>query len=189
MQAYIPELIDKIEAVSLAAKENFQSLDASQLNWKTSPEDWSVAQCLHHLITTNELYFPIFTAVQNDKVPQNIFSRMRLFSGFFGRMLVKQLGPEVIRKAKSPTTFQPSQSELPADILDQFLAHQHKLVQQYQALPSQDFSKLIIISPAASFVTYSLKDALHILAGHEERHLAQAKGVMQMPQFPINLQA
>lgn len=187
MQAYIPVLIDKIEAVSLAAQQSFQSLDTTQLNWKANPQDWSVAQCLDHLMTTNELYFSIFTAVQNDSVPQNIFSRLGLFSGMFGRMLIKQLGAEVIRKSKSPANFQPSQSELPADILDQFIAHQLELVKQFEALPSQDFSKLIIISPAASFVTYSLKDALHIIAGHEERHLAQAKRIMQM--FPLNLQA
>ncbi|MEL7531409.1 MAG: DinB family protein [Bacteroidota bacterium] len=188
MPTYLQELIARIEQVSAKAKAQFEGLSSEDLNWKADANSWSVAQCLDHLITTNELYFPILTAAQNAQPPQNIFSRLKLFSGLFGRLLRKQLGAEVINKSKSPKSFQPATSGLPADILSQFLSHQTKLIAHLKALPDRDFSKMIMISPAAAFVTYSIEDALYILTGHEERHLAQAKRVMQMPSFPTNLQ-
>ncbi|MEL7341094.1 MAG: DinB family protein, partial [Bacteroidota bacterium] len=153
--------------------------------WKPNPKSWSIAQCLDHLITTNELYFPIFDGLKTGTVPSNFFARFGIMSGYFGRLLRRTLGPDVVRKAKSPANFQPSQSDLGGDIVSRFLAHQEVLLQAYADLPNQDLSQIIMISPAASFVTYSIEDALHILAGHEERHLRQAQRVMQEANFPI----
>ncbi len=188
MPSYIPELIARIKTVSAEANKEFAGLDAKSLNWKPNAKSWSIAQCLDHLMTTNLLYFPILTAAQNDQPPQNIFSRLKLFSNFFGRMLRKQLGAEVINKSKSPQSFQPSASKLSEEIVSLFLEHQVELIRHFEALPEKDYGKMIMISPAAAFVTYSVEDALFILTGHEERHLGQAKRVMQMPGFPTNLQ-
>ncbi|MEM6346270.1 MAG: DinB family protein [Bacteroidota bacterium] len=188
MPSYILGLVARIEAVSAEVEKEFSALDGLSLNWKVSPKSWSIAQCLDHLITTNKLYFPILTAAQNAQPPQNIFSRLKLFSGFFGRTLRKQLGAEVISKSKSPKNFRPTASDLSTDIVSNFLRHQETLIAQFEALPERDFKNMMMISPAAAFVTYSLEDALYILTGHEERHLGQAKRVMQMPGFPTNLQ-
>jgi hypothetical protein len=46
--------------------------------------------------------------------------------------------------------------------------------------------KIIITSPVASFVTYSLLDGYKIIVAHEQRHFAQAKRVMQLSEFPKN---
>lgn len=53
------------EANELAtyAQARFGGLSEGQLNWKPDSERWSIAQCLHHLITTNAAYFPVFEQV------------------------------------------------------------------------------------------------------------------------------
>ena len=38
----------------------------------------------------------------------------------------------------------------------------------------------IVTSPASNLVTYTLGDALEIILGHEQRHINQAKAVLDM---------
>ncbi|MEL6654363.1 MAG: DinB family protein, partial [Bacteroidota bacterium] len=153
MQSEIQALAKRIKQVSEDAKASFVGLSIEQLNWKGNPQSWSIAQCLDHLMTTNELYLPIFAAIDTDTVPHNFFSRFRILSGYFGSLLRRTLGPEVVRKAKSPSNFQPSQSDLGGDVLARFLAHQERVLHAYTSLPEADLSQIIMISPAASFVT------------------------------------
>lgn len=47
-----------------------------------------------------------------------------------------------------------------------------------------DLEKTIITSPVAAFVTYSVLDGYRIIVRHGQRHLAQAKRVMEVEGFP-----
>jgi hypothetical protein len=47
-----------------------------------------------------------------------------------------------------------------------------------------DLEKIIVTSPAASFIAYSLMDAYRIIVVHEKRHLQQAKRVAEESGFP-----
>jgi hypothetical protein len=49
-------------------------------------------------------------------------------------------------------------------------------------------STMIITSPVAAFVTYSLKDAYTIMALHNRRHFNQAKRVTEAAEFPMPAQ-
>ena len=60
-------LLERIDAVTSAAKDEFCALSATQLNWKPHPESWSIGQCLDHLITTNNTYFPMLEQIAQGK--------------------------------------------------------------------------------------------------------------------------
>ena len=49
---------------------------------------------------------------------------------------------------------------------------------------SLDSTKIIITSPVASVITYSLADAIQLMSVHERRHFQQAERVMQAQGFP-----
>ena len=38
----------------------FSNISLEQLNWKPSPQSWSLAQCLHHLIVAGSSLFSCF---------------------------------------------------------------------------------------------------------------------------------
>lgn len=181
---FLSPILERIHSSTQFAQQHFAALTSSQLNWKADSSRWSIGQCLDHLITTNELYFNKIDQVASGSYSSNFWEKAGFLSGFIGRKMVDMLGPTVTRKAKSPANFQPSASEIPSDIVMRFVDHQSVLKQKLQQLESQELEKLIISSPAATFVTYSLADAIRIIAGHEERHLNQALHVKESEGFP-----
>ena len=54
--AWCRRLIRELDAADVRAKAVAESLTPRQLNWKPSPAEWSVGQCLEHLSIANEVY-------------------------------------------------------------------------------------------------------------------------------------
>jgi hypothetical protein len=174
----IPSVISDLEAISAEVQEAFSNLTVSQLNWKPDEKNWSVAQCLEHLIVINSLYFPVFESLRVPNVTRTFLEKYSPFSGFFGRFLITRLGPESLKKMKTSKKAFPSASEIGGDIVDRFVRHNGELAGHVERLPEGMDLKTIITSPLARLVTYSLDDCLTILVVHERRHVLQAKRVM-----------
>ena len=56
MDKRIESIISDMNAVAEDAKTTFAPLSGDQLNWKPGEKSWSVAQCLDHIIKTNEQF-------------------------------------------------------------------------------------------------------------------------------------
>ena len=54
MDERINYITSEMQNVADDAKSTFGGLSSDQLNWKPGKKSWSVAQCLDHLIKTNE---------------------------------------------------------------------------------------------------------------------------------------
>jgi uncharacterized damage-inducible protein DinB len=84
------------------AKEKVQSelsnISLQQLNWKPSPESWSIAQCLEHLVISHTVYFPALQKVIDGVYEMSFWERYSPFSGIFGRMLKNQLQEQPKKK-------------------------------------------------------------------------------------------
>ena len=176
-------LVGELEAVTADARGVFGPLDARQLNWKPAPESWSVAQCFEHLLTTNKGYFPPIEGVLASVKP-TFWQRMPVLPGLAGRLLIKSLDPKSTRKIKAPQKFQPAQSDISPSVIDDFVDQQAKIVEKMKATEHLDLEKIIITSPVAGAITYSLMDAYRIIVVHEARHFQQAKRVTEEPGFP-----
>ena len=166
-----------LERITADASASFGGLTGEQLNWKTDEKSWSVAQCLEHLITVNNLYFPIFERMRAGNVPNTFLEKYSPLSGFFGRFLIKAMMPENPKKMKTSKNAYPSSSEIAADIVERFAKHNRELADHIAKIPPEFDLRTIITSPLAGFVTYSLDDCLTMLVVHEQRHMLQAKRV------------
>lgn len=181
----ISHLLNRLDLVTREASNRFATLTEAQLNWKPRPDAWSVAECLHHLITTNTQYLTTFASLHAGTYNEHWLHRLPArWHRFWGRLLIRHLGPEVRNRSKSPAAFRPSASRLPVGLVDDFARHQQQLKEAIVALYGLNLQQTIITSPASAWVTYSLHDALLIIAGHEERHLNQAKRVTAHNAFP-----
>ena len=169
--------------IAAEAKSTFGRLTPTQLNWKPSAERWSVAQCFDHLLTTNKGYFPPIEGVIGGIKP-TFWERLPLVPGLAGKLLIKSLDPKSTRKIKAPKKFQPVQSDISASVIDDFVDQQARIVEKMKATEHFDLEKIIITSPVAAAVTYSLMDAYRIIVVHERRHFAQAKRVTEEAAFP-----
>jgi hypothetical protein len=177
-------LVAELQAVASDASKVFGGLSAVQLNWKPSAERWSVGQCFDHLIVTNRTFFPAIEKVAAGTFQSSLWGRVSPLSGFFGRLILKALDPERGRKTKAPRVFEPSQSEVAADVIKQFEAHQGELSARIRATAGADLRGLKVTSPVSPVATYSLLDAYRIVVAHERKHFAQARRVTQSEGFP-----
>ncbi len=181
--ADLPSLIAAVNKVAADTTSTFGPLSPLQLNWKPSPERWSLAQCFDHLLTTNKGYFPAVDGVLAGK-KQTFWQSMPGLPGLGGKLLIKYLDPASTRKIKAPKRFEPAQSDINASIIEDFVEQQKKIIEKMQATQNLDLEKIVITSPAASAITYSLMDAYRIIVVHERRHFQQAKRVTEESAFP-----
>ena len=186
MNEELPQLINDLRAVAADARTSFGTLTPAQLNWKPSPTEWSVAQCLDHLITSNSGYLPLIKSVISSEHKTSLKERLPLLPRFFGPMVLKVVQPQSQRKLKAGRNFQPSSSAIDPDIILRFASQQNELADQMKLSDKLDLRKIIITSPVASFVTYSLLDGYRIIVAHDQRHVAQAKRVTNRDSFPTS---
>jgi len=184
MSTDVASVVEEIHTIGADAERVFGSLSPSQLNWKPSAERWSVGQCFDHLITTNLTYLPIIDSVIAGKKQSNVWQKLPVLPGMWGKLLLKFLDPASTRKVKAPKKFEPAQSDINGSIIHDFVAHQSLVAEKMQATANLDPARIVITSPASSMVAYSLMDAYRIIAVHERRHFQQAQRVTEESGFP-----
>ena len=180
----LQQLKDDLQTIAGDTRNQFGKLSVEQLNWKPAADRWSVAQCFDHLLTGNAAYFPIFDSVISGQKQTRVVERLPLFPKVWGRLLIKSLDPKTTRKMKAPAGFQPSSSNIPGSIIDDFVAQQKRVSDSIDATRNLEPERIVITSPAVSLVTYSLLDAFRIIVVHEKRHFQQAQRVTEEPLFP-----
>lgn len=183
----LDSLVRHADAIANDARKVFGRLTKEQLNWKPSAERWSVAQCFAHLITSNSGYLAIVDDVLNGQKKSSVWQKLPFLPSLWGKMLIKSLDPAQTRKMKAPKRFEPAQSDVSDSIINDFAAQQEKIIEKIKATANLDLEHIVITSPAASFVTYSLMDAYRIIVVHERRHFQQAQRVTEESGFPTTL--
>ncbi|MFN8485066.1 MAG: DinB family protein [Anaerolineae bacterium] len=174
------------EARRIAADVNTQygALSVEQLNWKPNAEAWSIGQNLDHIVTANATYFATLADVAAGRKVAHGWERVPVLPGVTGRLMVWGLDPKAARKMTAPQVFQPSQTDVPGDIVATFLQQQAELLSYMERTRSERALKTVITSPASSFVTYSVLDAYRIIIVHEQHHLVGVERLAHLPPFP-----
>ncbi|HEX5966076.1 MAG TPA: DinB family protein [Pyrinomonadaceae bacterium] len=180
----IDRLVNRADAIGRDARKVFGALTKEQLNWKPSAERWSVAQCFDHLMTTNSGYLPIIDDILKGQKQSSVWQKLPFLPSLWGKMLIKSLDPSQTRKMKAPKRFEPSQSDVNGSIINDFASQQQLLIEKIKATSNLELERIVITSPAASFISYSLMDAYRIIVVHERRHFQQAQRVTEESEFP-----
>jgi hypothetical protein len=163
-------------------ESTFGGFDQNQLNWKPAPESWSVAQCLDHLIKSNEEFFPELDDLAAGTRKNTFWQNWSPLSGLAGAFLVGTLKKDG-QKVKTNQKMTPP-SEIDAGIVATFQNHQTELVKKLSAVNSADWRKVVLTSPFVKIMTYRMDTGLQAIIEHEKRHVRQAKRVIEMEGFP-----
>lgn len=183
MDERIDYVMTEMQKTSDDVRASFGGLSSDQLNWKPGEKSWSVAQCLDHLILTNEQFYPEFDKLAAGTRKNSFIENYSPLTGFFGRFLIKAV-TEDSKKAKAPSKSIVPPSELPADIVEKFTTHISKVNEKIAACAGADRETTVVTSPFLFIMTYKLDDAYSVLVEHTKRHIRQAKRVMQADGFP-----
>ena len=170
----------KIDEITSAFKKEFGHLSVKRLNWKPNAQTWSIAQNMDHLIVINESYRPILKQVRENKHKLPWIAKLDFIVNFLGKTLLKAVHPDRRRKTKTFSIWEPSATDLGADIIDKFEKHQTELKKLIEASMDLVEKGTIISSPANRNIVYKLETAFDIIVTHEQRHFEQAKESLTM---------
>jgi hypothetical protein len=184
MDERIASIISDMTAVAEDAKATFGGLSNDQLNWKPAEKSWSIAQCLDHLIKTNEQFYPEFTKLASGNRRNSFLENYSPLTGWAGRFLIKAVS-EDSKKAKAPSKAIVPPSDIDAGIVDAFCRHVAEVNAKIESVADADRKKTVVTSPFLAIFTYTLDDAYTVLVEHSKRHVRQAKRVMDAEGFPV----
>lgn len=170
----------EIDAVTESFLSAFGTLTNDELNRKPTPESWSIAQIIEHLIITNKSYYPIIESAQNGILKLPLVARIDFIVNFFGKLILKSVKPGSKKKIKTFPIWQPAHSSIPEGILQRFEKEQSELKDFIYASKDLLDLRAVIHSPANKNIVYRLETAFDIIIAHEKRHFLQAKEEMQM---------
>jgi hypothetical protein len=183
MKKELEDLHSDLNNVTADVRESFAGLSPRELNWKPAPDRWSVGQCFEHLNAAGSGMIKAIEAKIDGISPVTFYERLPLLPKLFGRVISNAVSPEAERKMKAPKIFEPTQSDVDDGVVVSFLEFQPAIA---AAMERCTDTRIIMGSPASAFITYSLLDAFTIVVRHEQRHVLQAKRVMEHTDFPHN---
>ncbi|MGH9818696.1 MAG: DinB family protein, partial [Pyrinomonadaceae bacterium] len=131
------DVIAEIEKITEDFRSAFGSLTDSQLNWKPTGESWSVAQCLDHLIKSNDEVRPAIDAKLSG-AKNSFWESWSPLTGFFGGFLKKSLMSDK-RKFKAPTKNIVPPSDIPPQIVERFAENQTVVIESIRAMDGLDW--------------------------------------------------
>jgi hypothetical protein len=171
------EVIAGLREVAVDAQRTFGTLDEARLNWKPDATQWSVAQCFEHLIAANALVRERATQAIDDP-SRSFWQRVPVLPGMFGRLLVGSQSPGKRGKFKASPLATPESSNIPVDIIPRFVGQHHDLAAWVGSMTEDRARRTVMISPFASFISYSVLDGLRLIVAHDRRHFEQARRVL-----------
>ncbi len=189
------QLVQDFEKITNAIirwiQQDVSKLSTQQLHHKPSPDKWSVAECLQHLVYYGDFYIP---TIYNILAKYTATTTQETYtSGWLGEKMIQSIKIQPdgnVMKMKAPKDSNPSlpQYILPkenvTDILALFLLQQQQYLAFIETTKDCDWQTIKIPTTLSNWIKVRLGDILQVLFYHNERHVLQAKNVLKSPSFP-----
>ena len=179
---HLRKLLDDLNTVTAETERLRATLSDAQCIWKPEPGVWNVLECFHHLIVTDELYYPRLHAVIEKASREGGSTPFRPSS--FGKTFIRYVSPGSQRKIKTFRTFEPSPALTDVTVLQQFVDHQDELTALIRQADGINLNRGKFSSPASRLLRFSVGEGLTVLVVHQQRHLQQAQRLTQRSDFP-----
>ncbi len=174
----IDELLVIIEDTNSAVKK-FKELSLTQLNYKKSPESWSILECIEHLNLYGDFYLPEIQKqiLKAEKVSIASTVKSGLLGNYFANLMKVKNGE--VKKMQSPKDKNPANSHLTVTTIDRFLKQQELLKSLILQSKKIDLTKTKTAISISSLIKLRLGDTFRFLVFHIERHMQQADKVLR----------
>jgi len=157
---------------------DFAELNEDQLNKKSSPDKWSIGECIDHLVVSHEQYLYKIRKVYIEKLPSGK-DLIQYKHSLFGKLLINAVAPETKRKVKTFKVFNPDHKLIKASVVDDYHRSLNELIDIAGKFEGYDLNKIRISSPISSFIRLNIGDAFMIHLNHDRHHINQANKVLE----------
>jgi hypothetical protein len=161
-------------------------LSAEQLDWAPEPGQWSIAQCLEHLVVAWRCYHPVLaTAIGSARERAGSSAGASAYRPtWLGARFVSSMRDTTgQRRFRAPRMFQPAARPAPG-AAERLLATQQELRALIDQAAGLELTRVKLRSPVTALVRLNLGEALELQVVHIARHLAQARRVRAHAGFP-----
>lgn len=174
-QNLIQDLIERTQE-NLNAATRFHELPEDTLNWKMTPEKWSILECIEHLNRYGHFYIPeIGQRIENSKHPPSA----NFSSGWLGNYFANSMLPGK-SKMKTFQSMDPANSSLEKQVIEQFISQQHQLLELLNQSRNTDLSRVRTSISISKWLTLKLGDTFRVVIYHNQRHIVQAQRNLEM---------
>lgn len=181
--AWAARMLEELDASDRQASDVARELSPAQLNWQPAPGQWSVGQCLDHLLKANQVYVPpIARALDGRPASAPVAD---ITPGWFGRWFIRtQIDPSTQRRrGRAPGKIAPAPNVDPS-VLDEFVRSNDAARDLVRRASGYDVNRIRFVNPFVPLVRFTVGTGLEIVWRHQRRHLLQAERVKQSPGFP-----
>lgn len=183
MHHELQQIVDYIEATRDTLNAKSRLLSQPQLDFRPSPEAWSIGETLDHLHKVESGVTMMLTkckaAVKADTVPA-LSDSLDLRATW---TLLDSLPIErVTRPVKSPAAVTPVHGTDKTILIENLNASRRRLHETFESLKDYDLSSINF--PHPFFGAWNMYNWLLFIGKHERRHLAQIEAVLESDDFP-----
>src|SRR5512140_3103439 len=184
MTPQIEDYQKQFEGVKKVAEELIAGLNPYGFNWHPAPGSWSIAECLDHLIVVGNLLIPKLDEAIRAAREQNHAGVGPFRYGVRGTLFIRAQEPPVRRKIRTFPGYVPPTARLTEVVQREFMELQDRLIERARSADGLDLSKMLIRSPAVSWLKFNAAVWFAATAAHERRHLWQARRIRESRWFP-----
>ena len=174
----LEQLQTDVREVLLQAQQ-LQHLPNHILTREPAPGKWSIAQVLEHLNFYSRHYI---LAIEHKLHLHQTEPQVKFTPGWLGNYFTNLMKPgadnTISKKMKSPKNALPSVQPDAKLVLDEFINHQHHLLNLLQLAKTADLNSIRIPTSLSKFIALKLGDTFRFFVAHEQRHLIQIKNVL-----------
>jgi hypothetical protein len=177
----IPELrgvYDRIAATKQDVAQITTMLTDDEARRRPEPDRWSIVECLDHLVVIGRKLIPRIDAGIEEARTKGWRSSGPFRYGRLGNRFVRASGPgryPPARFFKTPKAYVPGHEWPLEEIVRSFTHLQDDLLARVREANGVDLARVKIKSPVSRWVRLSLGQWFELIAGHQERHLNQAR--------------
>jgi DinB superfamily len=185
--ALVEELRDyyeQIENIEEDAQELTAPLDDTQFNWRPSPKQWSISECLAHLNVAAALDLPLLAEEIERGRAAGMTGHGPFRYGVVSRWFVGFMDAPPKFRVKAPKIYSPPAGFTRDKVVPEFLSIHQRLLELVAKANGLDLARIKVASPAGPF-KMSLGQRFALVAAHDRRHLWQAWQVRKHIDFPV----
>jgi hypothetical protein len=174
----------QFEAIRAEAESLLADLNDAQFNWHPHPREWSIAECLDHLIVTGRQSLSFIGSAIREARWRGLLGQGPFRYGWLERWFVRAMDAPPRMKFKAPKAYAPSPDRHRAAVVPDFFALQEAFVECLHEANGIDLAKTKVSNPVSKWLKLSLGQELAFSAAHERQHLWQARRIKEHPNFP-----
>jgi hypothetical protein len=176
--AWCRRLLADLDEADRRATALVKGVQLTALNWRPTPGEWSVGQCIEHLCISNDVYVPPMAAALERK-PRGFTNEIT--PGWFGRWFIRTyIEPsDTSWRRRAPNKIAPPTAPVDSAILDRFLTGNADGRTLIQRAAGYDINKVRFRNPFVPLILFTIGTGMLVLVRHQHRHLLQAERVKQ----------